>query len=165
LASEIRFYEPRCPCPQPTAARFATLVTMTNKFDQAAKIVGDTLGTIEAAAAAVGTRVEQGFNEAVAVVSSSNTVERIEKGTAPARKAIAKNLAKAKKSAKKRVASATKKAGKAKKVAKKSAASATTRVSAAKKNAKKRVASATKKAGKAKKVAKKRATSAKRKTR
>ncbi len=116
---------------------------MTNKFDHAAKIVGDTFGTIEAAASAVGNRVEQGFNEAAAVVSNSNTVERIEKSTAPARKALAKNLAKAKKSTKKRIATATKKAGNARK------------------NAKKRVATATKKAGKAQKAAKKRAATAK----
>jgi hypothetical protein len=123
---------------------------MPSKLDHAAEVVGDAVGTVGAATAAAGKRVQQGLSEAAAAIGSSDTADRIERRLVPTRKAIANKVTRAKKTAKKRAASVTRKAGGAKKTAKKRAASVTRKAGGAKKTAKKRAASVTRKAGGAK---------------
>ena len=96
---------------------------MPSKLDHAAEIVGEAVGTVGAATAAAGKRVQQRLSEAETAIGSSATADRIEKRLRPTRKALAKKASRAKKTAKKRAASVTRKAGGAKKTAKKRASS------------------------------------------
>ena len=108
---------------------------MPNKLDHAADIVGDAVGTVGAATAAAGKRVQQGLSEAAAAIGSSETADQIERKLAPTRKAIAKKAARAKKTTKKRAASVTRGAGGAKKTTTKRAASVTRGAGGARKTA------------------------------
>ena len=96
---------------------------MPSKLDRAAELVGDAVGSVGAATAAAGKRVQQGLSEAGTAIGSSATADRIEKRLRPTRKALAKKTSRVKKTAKKRAASVTRKAGGAKKTAKKRASS------------------------------------------
>lgn len=94
---------------------------MPNKVDRAAESVGDVVGTIEAALATGGTKVQQGLSQAATAIAGSNAVDRIEKKTRPIRKTATKRAAKIKKTAKKRASTAARKATGAKKTAKRRA--------------------------------------------
>jgi hypothetical protein len=135
---------------------------MPRKLTRAAKRVEAAIDHLEEATAAAGSRVQHGLSDTAAAIGSSSVVERVEKQARTSRKAIAKEIAKAKKVGKKQVATATKRVGVAKKAtekaAKKQVATVTKKAGVAKKAAKKQVATATKRVGVAKKVAKKRTT-------
>ena len=88
---------------------------MTNRLNRVAEVVGDAAGTLEAAAAAGGSKAREGLDDAAATIAKSDIADRIDKRTGAARKAIAKRVAGAKKVAKKRATTASKKATGAKK--------------------------------------------------
>ena len=104
---------------------------MPAKIDKAAEVVGDAVGTVEAAAAAAGTKVRQGLSEAATTIGSSKTAGRIEKQARPIKKAAVKKAKAIKRTIKKQATVVKRKATGAEKTAKKKA-------TVAKKAAKKR---------------------------
>ncbi len=106
---------------------------MPRKQSRAATIVEAAIDSIEEATAAVGSKVHHGLSDAATAVAKSSLVERVEKQAKTSRKAIAKNVAKAKRVAKKQVAKATKKMAATKKAAKKRVVKATKKAPTTKK--------------------------------
>jgi hypothetical protein len=92
---------------------------MPRKLIRAAKMVEAAIDSIEEATAAAGSKVQHSLSDTATAIGHSGVVERVEKQTRTRRKAIGKSIAKAKKAAKKQVATVTKKAAPAKKAAKK----------------------------------------------
>ena len=131
---------------------------MPRKLTRVAKRVETAINSIEEATASAGSKVQHGLSDTAAAIGSSSVVERVEKQARTSRKAVAKEIAKAKKVGKKQFATATKRVGVAKKAARKQVATVTKRAGLVEKAAKKQVATATKRAGVAKKAARKRTT-------
>src|ERR1700722_10295746 len=129
---------------------------MPGRLDKTAGLVGDAVGTIEAATTATGSRLRQGIDEAVTAIETSKSAERVKRQTRPLVKSAARRAKSLKKTAKKRAATAKRKVTGAKKTAKKRAAPAKRKATGAKKTAKKRAAPAKRKATGTKKTAKKR---------
>ena len=94
---------------------------MASKLNRIAGLVGEAVGSVEAATAGAGSKAQRRFGDAASAIGSSSAADRIDKRTKPIRKAIAKKAASAKKVAKKKAAPAKRKAASAKKVAKKAA--------------------------------------------
>ena len=94
---------------------------MARKLTQVAKRVEAAIDSLEEATAAAGSKVQHGLSDTAAAIGSSSVVERVEKQARTSRKAIAKEIAKAKKVGKKQVATATKRVGVAKKATEKAA--------------------------------------------
>ena len=111
---------------------------MPGRLDKTAGLVGDAVGTIEAATTATGSRVRQGIDEAVTAIETSKSAERVKRQTRPLVKSAARRAKSLKKTAKKRAATAKRKVTGAKKTAKKRAAPAKRKATGTKKTAKKR---------------------------
>ena len=63
---------------------------MPRKLDKAAAIVGEAVGTVESATAIAADHVWAGLSEARKAIRGSPTSDRVEKATAPAKKAATK---------------------------------------------------------------------------
>ena len=118
---------------------------MTKKLDDMAELIGNTVGTIEAASIVAGASLHEGMSEAVGIAGSSTVAKQLEKRTRPTRKSLTKKAEKSKKTAKKNTAKAAKKIGAAKKKATKKTAKARKKIGASKKKVAKKTAKATKK--------------------
>ena len=119
---------------------------MNEKLDHDAGALGSALGTLEEAAAAAGSRIQQGFTEAADIVSDSTVGKRVEKRAHTVKTSITNKLATAQNSAEKRTAVKKKaSASSANKSVEKKATAARKKVAPVKK-----VAAAKKKAAKSK---------------
>ncbi len=87
-------------CPLTCGLHALALASMPGKIDKAAEVVGDAVGTVEAAAAVAGSRVRQGLSEAATAIGSSKAAGRVEKQAHPIKKAAAKKAKSIKKTIK-----------------------------------------------------------------
>ena len=87
---------------------------MPSRLDKAAELVGEAIGTVEAASTVAGARARQGLSEARAVIEASESARRIEKRAGPIARKTAKKVKSIKKTTKRKATNSKKKAAKRK---------------------------------------------------